>query len=205
MMLTEKNLDIKSHLESLIQSDNKFSQYFDHYKDVDRETGNDGMDGLVDIVIGQQVSTKAADSMRAKFRVKFGYNNPQGILNSSDDELRDCGLSRQKIGYIRGLAKAVVDKTTDTASWDTKSTSVIIDEITSLKGFGLWSAQMYLMFNLCREDVWPYGDLGIQKGLQIYWGLDEKPSEKETQSAGKLFKGRETAAALLLWQVKDNN
>jgi DNA-3-methyladenine glycosylase II len=205
MMLTEKNLDIKSHLESLIQSDNKFSQYFDHYKDVDRETGNDGMDGLVDIVIGQQVSTKAADSMRAKFRVKFGYNNPQGILNSSDDELRDCGLSRQKIGYIRGLAQAVVDKTTDTASWDTKSTSVIIDEITSLKGFGLWSAQMYLMFNLCREDVWPYGDLGIQKGLQIYWGLDEKPSEKETQSAGKLFKGRETAAALLLWQVKDNN
>ena len=164
----------------------------------------DGMDGLAHIVIGQQVSTAAAESMRQKFIRAFGFNNPLGILNAPDEDLRACGLSRQKITYLRGVAQAVLDKTIDIDSWAHKTTPDIIKEITALKGFGLWSAQMYLMFNLCRADVWPYGDLGIQKGLGIYFGLDERPTEKETQAAGVRFKGRETAAAILIWELKEN-
>ena len=204
-MITDTNPIIRAHLQTLIESNVKFSAQFNDYKDADRETGVDGMDGLVHIVIGQQVSTSAAASMRKKFIDSFGFNNPSGILKASDDNLRACGLSRQKITYLRGLAQAVIDKTINVDSWDDKSTPVIIEEITALKGFGLWSAQMYLMFNLCRPDVWPHGDLGIQKGVGVYFGLDEKPTEKETLAAGAQFKGMETAAALLLWGIKDKD
>jgi DNA-3-methyladenine glycosylase II len=203
-MITDRNPLIKKHIQNFIESDDLFAKYFDDYRSVDRETGNDGMDGLIHIVIGQQVSTAAAAAMRHKFIDKFGFDNPQGILNADDETLKYCGLSRQKIGYVRGLAQAVIDGTTDIDSWATKPTPTIIDEITSLKGFGLWSAQMYLIFNLCRPDVWPQGDLGVQKGLGIYLGLDAKPTEKETLVAGAQFKDRETAAALLVWRIKDD-
>lgn len=203
MMLTEHNPKIKSDLIDSIQNDSVFSKYVSDYMQADRHKGRDGMDGLIDIMVGQQVSTKAADSMREKFHAKFGYSNPDFILKASDDDFRSCGLSRQKITYVRGLAEAMVKGRLDFSRWENESTDVVTNEIMALKGFGLWSAQMYLMFNLCRADVWPYGDLGIQKGLQIYMGLDEKLSESTTKAAGESFKGRETAASLLLWQIKE--
>ena len=202
--ITAKNPDIARQINSLIQNDPVFGQHFSDYEQVDRMTGDDGMDGLIHIVLGQQVSTAAADAMRLKFIDRFGLDNPKDIVKADDDILRSCGLSRQKIGYVRGLAQAVIDGEIDFARWHDASTDQIILEITTLKGFGLWSAQMYLIFNLCRPDVWPHGDLGIQKGLQYYLGLDDKPSEKETLNYQVNFTGYETAASLLLWRIKDN-
>lgn len=204
MMLTEHNPKIKSDLIDLIRDDSVFSKYVSDYTQADRHKGRDGMDGLIDIMVGQQVSTKAADSMREKFHAKFGLSDPYSILQASDDDFRSCGLSRQKITYVRGLADAMVNGQLDFDRWENESTDVVTNEIMALKGFGLWSAQMYLMFNLCRADVWPYGDLGIQKGLQKYMGLDDKLSEVVTKATGESFKGCETAASLLLWQVKDS-
>jgi DNA-3-methyladenine glycosylase II len=203
MFLTDDPI-IRDHIDWLLVNDPIFQKHFSKNYKIDRARGEDGMAGLIRIIIGQQVSTAAARSMWQKFSDKFNINDPESLVRADDEDLRVCGLSRQKIGYVRGLALAVIEKKIDIASWNHKSTDQVTKEITSLKGFGLWSAHMFLMFNLARPDVWPHGDLGIQSGLGIYLGLGQRPDEKETLAKAHLFKGRETAAALLLWSIKDD-
>ncbi len=202
MFLTDDPV-IRDHIDWLLTNNLVFQKHFSKDCRINRERGEDGMAGLIRIIIGQQVSTAAAKSLWQKFSDKFDASDPQAIISADDETLRTCGLSRQKIGYVRGLAQAVIDKEIDIQSWADKPTDQVVAEITALKGFGLWSAQMYLMFNLARHDVWPYGDLGIQNGLAQYLGQENRPSEKETLAHAHLFKGRETAAALLLWSIKD--
>ena len=194
---------IASDLRWLLDNDSFFKNHFASDYNPVRSRGHDGMAGLIRIVIGQQVSTKAAASLWQKFTDQFNPADPHPLIAAEDDVLRGCGLSRQKVGYVRGLAQAIAEKTLQPESWHNKSSDDVIAEITALKGFGLWSAQMFLMFNLARPDIWPHGDLGIQTGLGIYLGRDERPSEKETMGHRHLFEGRETAAALLLWGIKD--
>jgi len=195
---------IADDLAWLMTNDPVFSRYFTTDTLPQRERGEEGAAGLIRIVLGQQVSTAAASSIWTKFTNQFNPTQTGPIIAASDDNLRACGLSRPKVKYIRGLAQAIEDKAIDIESWTNKDTETVVSEITSLKGFGLWSAQMFLMFNLARPDVWPHGDLGIQIGLGIYLNSDERPTEKETQAQCGLFKGRETAAALLLWSLKEN-
>ena len=201
-MLTN-NLRIASDIAWLLGNDPVFKTSFADDFVMERPKGEEGMAGLIRIVIGQQVSTAAARSLWTKFTDRLDPYNPEQILETNDEDLRACGLSRQKVGYVRGLAQAILDETVIPASWEHKDSETVITEITALKGFGLWSAQMFLMFNLARPDIWPHGDLGIQIGLQHYLGLDARPTEKETKAKGDLFTNRETAAALLLWSIKD--
>ena len=197
------NPTIKADLEWLLKNDQKFIQYFGDDFTIQRDKGEEGMAGLIRIVVGQQVSTSAAQSIWQKVISQFDPYDPAVFLEATEDDLRACGLSRPKIKYIKGLAQAITDKDIDIPSWNNKDTSQVTGEITFLKGFGLWSAHMFLMFNLARPDVWPCGDLGIQIGLQTYLGADDRPNEKETAAQAHLFKGRETAAALLLWSIKE--
>lgn len=194
---------IARDIDGLLKDDPVFSACFPNDFIMERARGHDGMAGLIRIVIGQQVSTAAAKSLWAKFTDKLDPSDAAAILSCHDDELRACGLSRQKVGYVRGLAQAILEESLQPATWIDKDSDAVIKEITSLKGFGLWSAQMFLMFNLARPDIWPHGDLGIQNGVRLYLNLPNRPTEKETIAHGTLFKGRETAAALLLWSMKD--
>jgi len=193
---------IARDLQWLVTNDPVFREKIPDLNAMDRPKSQDGMAGLLKIIVGQQVSVAAAQSMWTKFTDHFDPTIPEPLIHASDDLLRTCGLSRQKITYIRGLAQAVIEGAVDIPSWPNKPSDQVMAEITALKGFGTWSAHMFLIFNLMRADVWPYGDLGIQIGLQYYLGDDTRPTEKETQAKGELFKGRETAAALLLWELK---
>ena len=130
--------------------------------------------------------------------------NPDEILNISDEQMRSYGLSRQKIGYVRGLALAVKNRDIDIHSWVHLSSDDVLKQIVSLKGFGIWSAQMFMMFHLGDKNIWPAGDLGIQIGHQDYFNLDVRPNEKQAKEYQKHFENYETAAALLLWDLKDN-
>lgn len=201
-MLTD-DPQIKSDIEWLLANDKVFKSSFPADYRIERSKGEEGMAGLIRIIVGQQVSTAAARSLWQKFTNAFDPLDTIAILNASDDDLRACGLSRQKVGYVRGLAEAIQNHDIVPSSWVEKESDVVIKEITALKGFGLWSAQMFLMFNLVRPDIWPHGDLGVQNGVQLYLNLPDRPTEKETLAHGALFQGRETAAALLLWSLKD--
>ncbi|HTK84083.1 MAG TPA: DNA-3-methyladenine glycosylase 2 family protein [Patescibacteria group bacterium] len=161
-----------------------------------------GLPGLVRIVIGQQVSTAAAATMWARFQEKVPQVTPQAILKLTPEDMKALGLSRQKSAYISGLAQAVAAKTFDFDKLTQLEDDAISEAITAVKGLGPWSAQMYLMFALGRPDVWPAGDLGIQEGLRIYLGRDERPGVMETLLEGKRFAPHRTAASLLLWHTK---
>jgi DNA-3-methyladenine glycosylase II len=161
-----------------------------------------GYDSLVRIVIGQQVSTKAAQSIWEKFSKEVRNVTPARVMKMNDDDLRALGLSGQKVKYIRGLSEAIHGKSFDPHALEKLSDDEVYEAVTALKGFGRWSAEMYLMFSLARPDVWPAGDLGIQDGLKIYHRRAERPTADEALKMGKKFAPHRTAAAILLWHLK---
>ncbi len=160
-----------------------------------------GYDSLVRIVIGQQVSTKAAHSIWEKFRKELKTVTPARVMKMHDDDLRALGLSGQKVKYIRGLSEAIHDKQFDPHALDGLTDAEVYEAITALKGFGRWSAEMYLMFSLARPDIWAPADLGIQNGLRIYHRLEERPTADEALKMGKKFAPHRTAASILLWHL----
>lgn len=160
-----------------------------------------GYESFVRIVIGQQVSTKAAASIWEKFQKELKTVTPARVLKMHDDDLRALGLSGQKVKYIRGLSEAVQSKAFDPHALENLGDDEVYEAITALKGFGRWSAEMYLMFSLARPDIWAPADLGIQNGLKIYHKRDERPSAVEALAMGKKFAPHRTAASILLWHL----
>lgn len=161
-----------------------------------------GYDSLVRIVIGQQVSTKAAQSIWEKFKKELKTVTPARVMKMHDDDLRALGLSGQKVKYIRGLSEAIHEKLFDPHALDDLSDEEVYEAVTALKGFGRWSAEMYLMFSLARPDIWPAGDLGIQDGLRVYHRRAVRPKAEEALKLGRRFAPHRTAAAILLWHLK---
>jgi DNA-3-methyladenine glycosylase II len=160
-----------------------------------------GFPSLVRIVVGQQVSTSAARSMWAKFEAGVPDIQPRHVLKLDDETMRSFGLSRSKVAYIRGLSEAIRDGALDPESFDAMSDDAVFEAITALKGFGRWSADMYLMFSLARPDVWPAGDLGIQEGLRRYLQMDGRPDEARVRGEKARFSPHCTAASILLWHM----
>jgi DNA-3-methyladenine glycosylase II len=193
---------IRKDLDHLIENDPVFSTL-----SVDPDTFRwnyigPGYAGLVRIVIGQQISTGAADALWKRFSDYLPCVTPNAVVMLGNEEMRALGLSHQKAAYIRGLSEAVRAGTFDPESLEQLPDADVYAAITALKGLGNWSAEMFLMFGLARTDIWPAGDLGIQEGLRKYTGASARPDMEKTKKAGKIFAGRRTAAALLLWHLK---
>lgn len=189
-------------LEHLLEKDDFFKHLGWQARDIEREYTGPGFAGLVRIVIGQQVSTSAAQSLWERFVSGLPCVTPNAVLVLTQDEMRALGLSHQKARYIRGLAEAVNDGSFDIDALEKLSDEEVYEKITALKGFGTWSAEMYLLFGLARPDIWAPKDLGIQEGLKTYLGLEERPDMAATAKAGKIFAPYRTAAMLLLWHLK---
>lgn len=201
-IIAQRHKVIEADVQSLLSKDPVFSKYLHNNLHIDRVLGEPTMGSLIRIVIGQQISNKVAQNLWAKLKSDIDPNNPTEILKISDEQLKSYGLSRQKITYVRGLATAVENKEIDIASWTLKDSDKVTAEITSLKGFGPWSAQIFLLFHLCDPTIWPSADLGIQIGLQKYFQMDSRPNEKESLAMKNHFVGQETAASFCLWALK---
>jgi len=168
---------------------------------MERHRGEAGFPGLVSIILGQQVSMAAAASMRRKLGAKCRPLTPRKFLKLTDDELRACGLSRQKINYCRDIAERFVDKSFKHAALEAMSDEEAIAELVKLKGIGVWSAEVYLLFCLGRPDIWPAGDLGIQTGLQRLFKLKKRPDHKKARQLGEAFAPHRSAASFIVWQA----
>lgn len=193
--------DIRAGLDHLLLKDRVFKKL-----DItpDRLTWRytaPGYESFIRIVIGQQVSTKAAASIWERFQKELKTVTPARVLKMHDDDLRALGLSGQKVRYIRGLSEAVQSKTFDPQALETLADDEVYEAITALKGFGRWSAEMYLMFSLARPDIWAPADLGIQNGLKIYHRRAARPTAEEALRMGKKFAPHRTAASILLWHL----
>ncbi len=171
----------------------------------ERRRGSPSYGHFLRIITGQQLSVKAAATIFGRLESAMGGElSPDALLELDDGRLREIGLSRQKIDYARGLSRAVLAGELDPAGLGALDDEEVIERITALKGFGRWSAEMFLLFALGRPDVWPADDLGIQAGLQRLKNMRARPDRKKTEAIGKRWRPYRGAAAIFVWHYHAN-
>jgi methylated-DNA-[protein]-cysteine S-methyltransferase len=156
-------------------------------------------------IIYQQLATKAAASIFAKLKTVLENDfTPQAIINADDDLLRMAGLSRSKIVAMRDLAAKSLDGTIPSLrALKAMSDEEIIERLTAVRGIGVWSAQMFLMFSLLRPNVLPATDFGVQKGFQIVYGKRSMPTPKQLLKHGERWHPYRSIASWYLWRATD--
>jgi len=159
-----------------------------------------GFATLLHIILEQQVSIDAAAAMHRRLAGLCQPLAPAPFLALDDATLRQCGFSRQKAGYARGLAEAVAAGHLDFAALERASDEAAFATLVGLKGIGRWSAEIYLIFALGRADVWPAADLGLQLGVAECLELPDRPSEPALREMGEAWRPWRTVAACLFWQ-----
>lgn len=154
----------------------------------------DGFSSLLDAIIGQQISVAAASAIWARMETS-GVTVAWGIQQASDDDLRTCGLSGQKIRYARALADADLDfeELRDLPS------DVVIARLVEIKGIGAWTAEIYAMFSLGRADVFAPGDLALQEAARVLFALPKRPTEKQLRQMSLDWSPWRSVAARMLW------
>jgi DNA-3-methyladenine glycosylase II len=158
-------------------------------------------ESLARIVVGQQLSTKAAATIAQRVDETVGGELlPETLLATAPDKLRAAGLSRQKIGYLQSLAEAVISDALPIETLPQLTDDEVEAAITAVRGFGRWSAHMYMMFALGRPDIWPSGDLAVRVGFGRIIGCKDRPDEKKVINEGSAFSPYRSALALLCWK-----
>lgn len=158
-----------------------------------------GYETLLRTIVGQQVSVAAASSMWNKLEAVLGATaNPEKLLAASDEELRAAGLSRQKSSYARSLAALVASGELDLGKLPADDEEAI-EALTRIKGIGRWSAEIYLLFAEGRPDIWPAGDLAVQREVGVLLGHAERPSEKLVREVAERWRPHRGAAAIFAW------
>ena len=151
--------------------------------------------------MGQQLSVKAAATIARRVdETVGGALQPESLLATAPDKLRAAGLSRQKIGYLQSLAEAVIAGDLPIETLPELTDEEVEAAITAVRGFGRWSAHMYMMFSLGRPDIWPSGDLAVRVGFGRMMGWQDRPDEKKVSDEGSAFSPYRSALALLCWQ-----
>ena len=185
---------ISEGLAALAKLEPKFKQIIKTIEKIPLRRTSEGFDRLLSTIVSQQLSVAAADAIWNKIKLA-GFNKIQKIRKVSDQELRDVGLSKQKIKYVRSLANANINY----RSLRTMPTSQVVNELTQVSGIGNWTAEIYAMFSLGRADVFAPGDLALQEATRLLFNLPERPSEKDLRSMAKNWSPWQAVAARLLW------
>ena len=158
-------------------------------------------ESLVEAIITQQLSGKAADSISKRFRAIYGrFPKPADVLKTPDSKLRKAGLSGMKVKYIKDLSARIDSGELRLASMKNLADDEVVAELTKVKGIGRWTAEMFLIFSLGRLDVLPVGDLGLRKGVQKLHSLPELPEKDEIEKIAEKWRPYRTVATWYLWR-----
>jgi len=166
-------------------------------------------ESLVEQMIYQQITGKAAATIFQRFKTLFPKEKvtPEFLLKLTEDELKltedellSAGISRQKRGYLYSLSEKFLDGTIKPDSFEQMTDEDIIADLIKAKGIGPWTAQMFLIFTLAREDVFAPDDLGLRKAVQLHYKLDELPKPKELEEFAKRWKPYRSYASHYLWR-----
>jgi DNA-3-methyladenine glycosylase II len=167
----------------------------------------DHLSALVGSIVSQQLSTKAAASIYRRFVGLFPADealSPAGIDRQEDTALRGVGLSGQKVGYLRDMCARINDGRLNLDELAALPDEAVIERLISVKGFGRWTAQMFLMFRLHRPDVYPIGDLGIVNAVQRLYRLRKRPDVVRMMKIGEAWRPYRSVACWYLWQTLKN-
>ena len=161
---------------------------------------------LVEAIIYQQLSEASATAITKRFlKLYKKFPTPEQVMNTSDKKLKDTGISGTKINYIKGLSKQIIQKEIDFRKISKLKDEQVIEELTKIKGIGNWTAQIYLMFCLQRKDIFPVGDLGIQKGIRDLFSLKELPNPKTMEKYSARWKPNRSIACWYIWKSQRIN
>jgi DNA-3-methyladenine glycosylase II len=168
-----------------------------------RPRNPDGAFGaLVRAIVFQQLAGAAANAIHGRVRATVDGNlTPEALAAVPDDILRAAGLSANKLSSLRDLTAKVLDGTVVLDGHSRRSDDEIIERLVTVRGIGRWTAEMFLMFELRRLDVWPVDDLGVRQGYGLIWGLDPAPSAKELQPLGERFRPYRSVVARYCWEA----
>ena len=185
---------ISEGLVALNKLEPKFRQAINAIDEIPLRRTSGGFDRLLSTIVSQQLSVAAADAIWKKIELA-GLNQINKIKKVSDQDLRQVGLSKQKVRYVRSLANAKINYDALKAM----PTSQVVSELTQVSGVGNWTAEIYAMFSLGRADVFAPGDLALQEATRLLFNLSERPSEKELRVMAKEWSPWQAVAARLLW------
>ena len=185
---------ISDGLDALCKLEPRFCHAIEIIDEIPLRRTSGGFDRLLSTIVSQQLSVAAADAIWKKMKLAR-LNKIQKIKEASDQELREVGLSKQKIKYVRSLANAKINYN----SLKTMPTSEVISELTKVSGIGNWTAEIYAMFSLGRANVFAPGDLALQEATRLLFDLADRPSEKKLRLLAKDWSPWQAVAARLLW------
>ncbi|MFT9494795.1 methylated-DNA--[protein]-cysteine S-methyltransferase [Anaerosolibacter sp.] len=201
----KKILIDKSEIDSLRSKDDNMKLLIDSIGEINREYIPDPFVALVNSIVFQQLAYKAAISIWNKFEQFIGNITADHILNASFESLRECGLSKTKISYIKNIAEAVKRNEINFSNFERMSDEEIIEKLVRVKGIGTWTAEMFLIFSLNRKDIMSYKDLGIRKGLKWLYNMKEEPTVEQFEKFKNRFSPNNTLASFYLWEITIRN
>ena len=192
------SLKILNSFKKLSELDDDLKYIINKYNLPDSRKESNTFETLMRIIIGQQISRKAAESIYQKLKEKkiTTYKN---FLNTDDKYLKNLGLSFRKIIYIKDLAKNIYEKKINLNEFKKSSSEVVYNSLIKIKGIGKWTINNYQLFVLEDCDAWPGGDLAIQEAIKSLKNLDVRPDENEANIIAEKWKPFRGSAALLLW------
>lgn len=188
----------------LKKQDPVLGAYIDSVGMIEREVTPDLFTALIHSIISQQISTKAATTIRNRLSEKIPDITPEAVAGLSIEDIQACGMSNRKAGYIKSCAEAVIKGHINLKELELLPDEEVIKQLSSLHGVGVWTAEMLLIFSLQRPDVVSYGDLGIRKGIMQLYGL-ENLTKKQFESYRDRYSPYGSVASLYLWERSKRN
>jgi DNA-3-methyladenine glycosylase II len=187
----------------LISKDKKLGKIIISYPKDFLFSKSDPFYTLARSIVGQQISVKAAQAVWERYEKKIIKVSPANTLNMHFMTLKSCGLSRQKISYLKSLSISFIEKKINPSKWNRCSDEEIISELTKIKGIGRWTAEMYLIFNLCRPDIFPVDDLGLIKGICNCYNIKYPLTKEHAIKMSEKWKPYRSVATWYFWRSLD--
>jgi DNA-3-methyladenine glycosylase II len=206
-MTTDGNetFDIGAATAHLREVDSVVGELIDKHGPYTPRRSDDPYAQLLRAIMFQQLAGNAARAIMRRWMALYGDQErmptPKEILETSDEQFRAAGVSRQKAGYFRDIARHVVEGKIDFSRMDEQSDAEVIEHLTAAKGVGVWTAHMFLMFQLGRPDVLPVGDLGVRNGMRIAYGLEAMPTPKQATEIGEKWRPYRSVGSWYMWRV----
>ncbi len=189
--------------KDLIRKDKKLGEIIINYPRDFLFTKSDPFYTLARSIVGQQISVRAAQAVWDRYENKIKKVNPTNTKNLHFQSLKSCGLSRQKISYLKSLSIGFIEKKINPKKWENYSDEKIIEELIKIKGIGRWTAEMFLIFNLCRPDIFPADDLGLIKGICNCYNIKYPISKEHAINMSKKWKPYRSVATWYFWRSLD--
>ena len=198
------NPDYWAHASSaLAQDDPVMAALVAQYSELALTSRGDPFVTLARSIVGQQISVKAADSIWSRVAALLPVMTPESVLGSPLEALRACGLSTRKVEYLGDLAQHFEQGQIHVDHWTSMSDAEIISELTAVRGIGVWTAEMFLIFNQLRPDIFPLDDIGLQKAVAQHYFAGVRPARRTLADYGERWRPWRSVATWYLWRSLD--